>query len=328
MMRATTRHKYGPATVLSVEEISVPAPAENEIQVRVHATTVNRTDCGILTGKPFPVRLLTGLRSPRALVPGTDFAGEITAVGGEVAGFATGDRVWGFNDTGLASQAEYLTVAQDSAVAKIPDKVSYAMATASAEGAHYAINFIKRSGYESGQRVFVYGGTGAIGSAAIQLLKVRGSEVVAACRGEDTHLVEALGADTVIDYTTTDLATYPERFDLVFDAVGKSTFATCRPLLNDHGRYLSSELGPHGENLYLPLTTRLRPGPRVTFPFPTGAKETVQHMTKLLAAEEFNPLIDRHFPLSDVRQAYEYVLSGQKLGNVILDITRGSAHAQ
>ncbi len=322
-MRAATRSRYGPPSVLSVDDISTPEPGDGEIQVRVHATTVNRTDCGVLLGKPFLIKFFTGLRRPRALVPGSDVAGEVSAIGDGVTEFAVGDRVWGFHDTGLASQAEYLTIAQDATITKIPDGITYTQAAASAEGAHYAINFMKRVRYEPGQRVFVYGATGAIGSAAVQLLKARGSEVVAACHADHLELVEKLGADSVIDYTTTDLATYAERFDLVFDAVGKSTFATCKPLLTEHGRYVSSELGPHAQNVYLPITTRLRPGPRVDFPIPTGSKESILQMSELLAASKFNPLVDRHFPLDDVRRAYEYVMTGKKLGNVILDIANG-----
>jgi NADPH:quinone reductase-like Zn-dependent oxidoreductase len=306
--------------VLTVDEVPAPTPEDDEVLVRVSATTVSRTDCGILLGKPFPIRFFTGLRRPRSRVPGTDFAGEVVQTGPAVTDFAVGDRVWGFDDSGLASQAQFLAIGQDAAVAGIPDGVDAAQATASAEGAHYALNFMKRARYVSGQRVCVYGATGAIGSAAVQLLVAEGSEVTAFCRAEHAELVRGLGADTVVDYTTQDLATYPDRFDLVFDAVGKSTFAAARPLLGDAGRYVSSELGPHGQNLYLPLTTRLRPGARVDFPFPTGGRVTIRHMTRLLAEGRFRPMIDRHFPLEDVRSAYEHVLTGQKLGNVILDI--------
>ena len=319
-MRAATRVQYCPPSNLLVTDIKTPEPSANELLVRVHATTVNRTDCAILQGKPFPIRFFTGLSKPRSPVPGSDFAGVVEAVGSAVSSHVPGDRVWGFNDNGLSSQGQYLTIKHDSAIAKIPDGISFVQGAASAEGAHYAINFMKRAKYQPGQRVFVYGGTGAIGSAAIQLLKAEGSHVSAACHGDHLDLVKFLGADVVVDYTTTDLATYPETFDLVFDAVGKSTFTTCRPLLTPTGRYVSSELGPHAQNLYLPFTSRIRRGQRVDFPVPTGARESITTMTSLLAAGKFNPLIDRHYPLDDIASAYEYVLTGQKLGNVIIDI--------
>ena len=138
-------------------------------------------------------------------------------------------------------------------------------------------------------------------------MAAHGSDVTAFCRDQHADLVRGLGAHTVVDYTTQDLATYPDRFDLVFDAVGKTTFAASKPLLGDSGRYVSSELGPHGQNLYLPLTTRLRPGPTVHFPYPTGRRRSIRHMTRLLADGRFRPLIDRHYPLEDVRSAYAYV---------------------
>jgi NADPH:quinone reductase-like Zn-dependent oxidoreductase len=319
-VRAATRSRYGGPDVLTVSEVAVPRPADDELLVRVRATTVNRTDCGILLAKPFVIRIFAGLRRPKSPVPGTDFAGDVVETGREVGDFAVGDRVWGFDDSGLASQAQFLTIRHDAAVARIPDGVDDSQAAASAEGAHYALNFMKRARYVPGQRACVYGATGAIGSAVVQLLVAEGSEVTAFCRAEHAGLVRNLGAHTVVDYTTKDLATYQDRFDLVFDAVGKSSFAAAEPLLGTTGRYVSSELGPHGQNLYLPLATRLRRGPRVDFPFPSGGRATVQHMTRLLAEGRFRPLIDRHYPLDDVRSAYEYVLTGQKLGNVILDL--------
>lgn len=319
-MRAVTRSAYGGPGVLSVAEIPAPTPAANEILVRVRATTVNRTDCAILRAEPFVMRFGTGLRRPRSPLLGTDFAGEVVRTGSGVTEYVAGDRVWGFDDGGLASQAQFLTIAQDAAVAKIPPGVDDAQAAASAEGAHYALNALKRAGYVPGQRVCVYGATGAIGSAAVQLLAHQGSDVTAFCGGEHADLVRGLGATTAVDYTTQELATYPDRFDLVLDAVGRTTFAASRPLLGNRGRYVSSELGPHGQNLYLALTTRLRPGPTVHFPLPTGRRKSIHHMTGLLAGGRFRPLIDRHFPLEHARSAYEYVLTGQKLGNVILDI--------
>ena len=301
-------------------EIATPTPGTHEVLVRVHAATVNRTDCAILQAKPFVMRFGTGLRRPKSPVTGTDFAGEVVQTGAGVTEYAVGDRVWGFNDNGVASQAQFMAIAQDAAIANIPPGIDYAQAAASAEGAHYALNALKRVGYVPGQRVCVYGATGAIGSAGVQLMADQGSDVTAFCRDQHAELVRGLGACNVVDYTTQDLATYPERFDLVFDAVGKTTFAASKPLLGDSGRYVSSELGPHGQNLYLPLITRLRPGPTVHFPLPTGRRRSIYHMTRLLADGRFRPLIDRHFPLEDVRSAYQYVLTGQKLGNVILDV--------
>lgn len=306
--------------MLDVSDIARPEPGPEEILVRVRATTVNRTDCGILLGKPVVIKLFTGLRGPHSPVPGTDFAGEVEATGSGVTRFAPGDRVWGLNDSGLASQAQYLTIRHDAAVGLIPEGIEFAQAAASAEGAHYALNFLRSARFQPGQKVCVYGGTGAIGSAAIQLLLARGAHVTAFCHGEHVELVAALGPHCVVDLTQQPLATYPEQFNLVFDAVGKSTFAEARPVLVASGKYLSSELGPHGQNLYLPITTRLRPGPSAVFPVPRNTGQTIKVVSRLLAEGRFRPLIDRHYPLDEIRAAYEYVLTGQKIGNVILDV--------
>lgn len=319
-MYAVTRADYGPPDRLVIGEVPTPSPKPDELLVRVRATTVNRTDCGILLGRPAAIRLFTGLRSPRSSVPGTDFAGDVVAVGSAVRRFAVGDRVWGFDDNGLASQAQFLAIAEGAAIAAIPTDVGYDQAAASAEGSHYALNFMKRAHYRPGQRVCVYGATGAIGSAAVQLLADRGSGVTAFSAPGHLDDVAALGADLVLDYTTTTPSDLDERFDLFFDAVGKSSFSATRHLLGDDGRYVSSELGQRAENLVLPMTTRLRRGPKVDFPFPTGARDTIARMTRLLAEGRFRPLIDRHFPMAEAVAAYEYVLTGQKIGNVILDI--------
>ncbi len=154
----------------------------------------------------------------------------------------------------------------------------------------------------------------------MQILKANGSHVAATCRPEHFTLVKELGADDLIDYTATNVTDYPGPFDFAFDAVGKSRFQTLAPALTRRGIYLSSELGPHGENIYLPIATRLRPGKRVIFPVPTDIKKSIHDMAAMLAAGSFRPLIDRHYPLSEARAAYEYVMTGEKLGNVVLDI--------
>ena len=186
-----TRSAYGGPSVLTVAEIATPTPAAHEILVRVHAATVNRTDCAILQAKPFVMRFGTGLRRPKSPVPGTDFAGEVVQTGSGVTEYAAGDRVWGFNDNGLASHAQFLAIAQDAAIAKIPPGIDDAQAAASAEAAHYALNALKRVGYVPGQRVCVYGATGAIGSAAVQLMADQGSDVTAFCRDQHAELVRA-----------------------------------------------------------------------------------------------------------------------------------------
>ena len=317
-MQAAIRSKYGPPEVLRIEEVDKPLPKEHEILVRVHATTVNRTDCSILWGKPWVIKIFTGLFKPTSPVPGTDFAGEVEAVGNKVSAFRVGDKVWGFNDQGLASHAQYLTILENRAVLKMPENITYEQAAASAEGAHYAYNFINKVQLQAGQKVLVNGATGAIGSAAVQILKYLGVHVVAVCGTKNVALVAALGADRVIDYEKEDFTKLPGQYDFVFDAVGKSTFAQCKPLLLPGGTYISSELGPYAQNVYLPLITKVRGGKKVVFPIPINIKRSLLFMQDLLEKGKFKPLIDRSYPLEKIREAYVYVASGQKTGNVLL----------
>lgn len=317
-MKAAFRSRYGPPEVLSIRDLEKPVPRAGEILVRVRAATVNRTDCGLLWARPFILRLITGLRKPRLPTTGTDFAGVVEETGPEVRAFRAGDRVWGFDDNGLSSHAEYLAIAEAKAVLKIPDGISYELAAASSEGAHYAYNFINKIAAGPGKRALVNGGTGAIGSAAVQMLKHLGVEVTATCLGEHADMVRGLGADRVIDYAREDFTQDPGTYDFVIDAVGKSTYFKCRRLLNPGGIYLSSELGPCLQNLYLPLLTRLGGGRKVVFPFPFKIKTSLEFIQGLLQAGRFKPLIDRKFPLGKIRAAFEYADSGRKIGNVLL----------
>lgn len=317
-MKAAIRSQYGGPEVLSVREVEKPVPKANEILVKVRATTVNRTDCGVLSGKPFIFRFfIGGLIKPKALITGTDFAGDVEAVGANVSAFKAGDKVWGFNDNGLPTHAEYLALSAEQAILPIPEGISYEQAAASAEAAHYAYNFLNKVPLKPGQRVLLNGGTGAIGSAAIQFLKFRGIHVTAVCGTEHLAVVQSLGADQVVDYQRTDFTQTEERYDFVFDAVGKSTFFKCKRLLKEGGVYISSELGPYAQNLFLPLASPFMKR-KVIFPIPSNIKESMAFTSGLLEGGQFRPLIDRRYPIEDIRAAFEYVASGQKIGNVLI----------
>lgn len=316
-MKAAIRTQYGSPDVLKVEETHQPVPLENELLVKVYAATVNRTDCGILTGKPAIIRLFTGLLEPSDATTGTDFAGLVVAVGSQVTAYKAGDRIWGFNDRGLRSHAEYMTVSENEAIEIIPEGITYEQAAASIEGAHYAYNFIKR--VPGGNRkVMLNGATGAIGSAALQMLKYYGAKVTAVGNTPNLDLLKSLGADRVIDYTVEDFTQDSEEYDLVFDAVGKSSFGKCQHLLKPGGVYISSELGPNAENPFLAVWTPVRGGKQVRFPLPTDRGGSITFIRKLLEEGKFRPVIDRWYPLEDIAEAYRYVLTGQKTGNVIV----------
>lgn len=319
-MKALYRLKYGGPEVLEIIDVPLPKCGKNDVLVRVMAATISRTDCGILWGAPFILRFFTGLFKPKRQITGSDFSGIVELVGESVSRFKKGDRIWGFNDLGLQSHAEYLVVSANEAIAIIPDGVSYKQAAASAEGAHYAINAILSQNIGAGARVLVNGGTGAIGSAAIQLLKDCGAYVVATAPDAHINAVKQLGADEVIDFEKVDFTTCGQAFNLVFDAVGKSSWKKCKPLLLPGGTYVSSELGSGAQNLYLPVLTRFS-SRKVKFPMPVDRKRTIALVSKLFSKKAFDPLIDYSVSLKDAIATFDYVNSGKKTGNVVIDFT-------
>ena len=319
-MKAAYRTQYGTADVLSVREIETPEPGDDEILVKVASTTVNRTDCANLTGKPLIMHLVIGLFKPKNPVPGTDFSGVVVKKGKHASRFSEGDRVWGFKDDGCGSQAEYMCIADKGPVAKAPANIALTELSACIEGAHYALNFLNKVRINPGDHIMVNGGTGARGSAMIQLLKAKGCHITATCRKIHSEKILELGAGRTIDYENEDFTMDDEKYDFVFDCVGKSTFGACSRLLKPTGTYISSELGPFGQNPLLALATPLTKGKTVRFPIPLNTAKSLEQISSLIENGYFKPLIDKILPLEHVQEAYDYVLSGQKTGNVILQI--------
>jgi NADPH:quinone reductase-like Zn-dependent oxidoreductase len=323
-MNAAVHTRYGPPDVVRISEVDKPAAKDNEVLVKVHATTVNRTDSGLRAAKPFINRFFTGLRRPRVTVLGNEFAGEVEAVGRGVRSFAVGDRVFGYNGTRFGAHAEYVAMPEDGSLATMPANLTYEQAAPSTEGSHYALSLIRKAKIHSGQDVLVYGATGAIGSAAVQLLKDLGAEVTAVCGTEHVELVRGLGADRVIDYTAEDFTRDTQTYDVVLDAVGKSSFGRCRRLLKPRGIYLSSDLGPLSQNPVLALITPLLRGKKVLFPIPKDDQEMVRYFKELLESGAFKPVIDRRYRLDQIVEAYRYVETGQKIGNVVISVESSS----
>ena len=267
----------------------------------------------------------TGHRiKPKKQIPGTEFAGIVEEIGENVKSFQVGDKVFGFDDQGSGSQAQFMTIPEDKALATTPSNITYEQAAASIEGAHYAYNFINKVNIESGQKALVNGATGAIGSAAVQLLKYFNVYVTAVCNTKNIELVKSLGADKVIDYTKEDFTKDEEQYSFVFDAVGKSSFAKCRPLLKPGGVYISSDLGYMAQNIFLPLITPIiKPmiGDKKTiFPMPTDIRRSILLIKKLFEEGKFKTVIDRIYPLEQIVEAYKYVEKGQKTGNVVITV--------
>jgi NADPH:quinone reductase-like Zn-dependent oxidoreductase len=317
-VRAAVRTRYGPPDVVRIEEVEKPTPQEDEVLVKVHATTVNRTDCGVRAAKPAILRLLLGLRKPRRTIIGTEFAGVVEAVGSGVTSLKVGDRIFGYDERAFGAHAEYKSMRSDGALAAIPPNVSYEEAAPATEGSHYALGFIRKARIQKGQDVLVNGATGAIGSAAVQLLKDLGANVTAVCGADHVDLVRGLGAVRVIDFTAEDFTKDEGSYDVVLDAVGKSSFGRCKPLLKPGGTYLSSELGPRGQNPFLALITPLVGGKKVIFPFPRYDQKIVEHLAQRIESGAFMPVVDRVYPLEQIVEAYRYAESGQKVGNVVI----------
>jgi NADPH:quinone reductase-like Zn-dependent oxidoreductase len=319
-MKASVYTKYGPPEVAKLLEVPVPLPKDNEVLVRVYASTVNRTDSGFRSAEYFISRFWSGLLRPKCQILGCEFAGIIEEIGKAVTTFEKGDKVFGFNDKTFGGHGEYLTIAETEAVTIMPDNLGFDEAAALTEGAHYALVDIRAAKIEPGQNVLVYGATGAIGSAAVQLLKHFGAIVTAVCNTKNVELVKSLGANTVIDYQTQDFTKTEIKFDFIFDAVGKSSFGQCKPLLTEKGIYISTELGKNGENILLALTTPLGGGKKLLFPMPSITKQDVIFFKELVQKGEYKSVIDRTYKLDQIVEAYKYVESGQKTGNVVLKI--------
>ena len=326
LMKAIVYQKYGPPDVLELREVEKPTPKDNEVLVRVRATTVNRTDCANLSAKPFIMRFSLGLFKPKNPIMGTEFAGDIEAVGKAVTSFKVGDKVFGFDDSGISSYAEYMVLSKDKALTTMPNDITYEQAAACIEGAHYAYNFINKVDLKSGQKVLVNGASGGIGSATVQLLKYFGVDVTAVCNIKNIELVKSLGASRVIDYTNEDFTKDNEKYDFVFDSVGKSSFRKCKPLLKPGGVYISSELGWMVQNLFFALITAIfgslprQAGKKVKFPYPLNIKRSVLLIKKLIEEGNFKSVIDRAYPLEQIANAFRYVETGQKTGNVVITV--------
>ena len=319
-MKAAVHSRYGPPEVVRVVDVPAPVVKDDELLVRVHATTVNRTDCGFRGAKPFFVRAFTGLVRPRVTILGNEFAGEVEAVGQAVTRFVVGDRVFGYDDSAFGAHAQFLAIRESASLALIPANVTYAGAAPATEGSHYALASIRKAKIAAGHRVLVNGATGAIGSAAVQLLATRGAHVTAVCDTQHLELVRGLGADRVIDRTAEDFTQDDETYDVVLDAVGKSSFGQCRRLLEPGGAYLSTELGPRGQNPFLALVTPLLPGRSVLFAYPRHNQAMMNEFKDLMATGRFRPVIDRYYPLAEIVEAYRYVETGQKVGSVVITL--------
>jgi NADPH:quinone reductase-like Zn-dependent oxidoreductase len=325
-MRAVVYDHYGPPEVLRVEEVESPVPKDDEVLVKVHATTLNRADVHTREANAssgFAIGLLSravsGLRGPRRRILGSEFAGEVAGKGPAVTEFALGDRVFGNTGFAFGAHAELICVPESRWIAPMPAGTSFEEVAPLTDGAFNALWCLRLAGPQKGQKVLVYGASGAIGTAAVQLAKHFGAEVTAVCSTKNLALMTTLGADAVIDYTQDDFTRNGQTYHVIFDAVGKHSFDRCKGSLASGGSYLATD---GFKNLYLALWTSRFGDKKVMFKLPPRyTKLDVLLLKELVEAGEYHAVIDRVVPLEDVVEAARYVETEQKTGNVVLTVS-------
>ena len=317
-MRAVVYDRYGPPGVLRVEEIEQPVPKDDEVLIRVHATTVNRTDCGLRSAEYFISRFMTGLLRPKHKIGGMELAGEVYAVGAAVTEFRVGDEVFGV--TGHGAHAELVCLPESGWLAHKPARMTFEEAAAVIDGASLALACLRNADLRQGRSILVYGASGSVGTAAVQLARHFGAHVTAVCNTKNLELVRSLGADEVLDYTREDFTRNGKTYDVVFDAVGKHSFRRSRHSLKPGGLYAETDLGFLWHVPLLALLTRRIGDKKVTLGLTRYTKEDVLFLKGLIEAGEYRAVIDRTYPLEDVIEATRHVETGQKTGNVVLTL--------
>ncbi len=324
-MRAVVHDRYGPPEVLRLEEVQRPVPKDDEVLIKVHASTVNRTDTGLRSAEYFISRFFTGLVRPKRRIPGTELAGEVEAVGRAVTEFEVGDHVFGVSARTAGAHAEFICLPESAPLAYKPNGLTFEEAAAIADGFILALSYLKRVDLRKRQKVLIYGASGSIGTAGVQLAKYFDASVTAVCNPQNIELVRSLGADRLIDYKKDDFTKYGETYDFIFDAVGKLSFKWCRGSLKPGGIYASTDLGPYWQNPFLALWTWQIGDKKVLFPIPRYTKQDVVLLKELVETGKYRAVIDRRYALEDVVEANRYVETGQKTGNVVLTVSHGPA---
>lgn len=322
-MKIVSHDRYGPPEVLRVQEREKPVPKANELLIKVHATTVTAADSRLRSmrvplGFGHISRLVMGISGPRQGVLGTEFSGEVVAMGAAVQAFKVGDRVFGSRGTQMGCHAEFVCIAHDAAVVAIPDGLSYAQAAVLSFGGTTALTFFRMGKLARDDKILIVGASGCVGAAAVQLAKHRGAHVTGVCSGANAELVKSLGADVVIDYTVTDFTQTGDSFDVIMDTVGSAPFARCKTALAPRGRLLMVA-ATLPQMLMIPwyaLTGTRRAVAGVAL----ERAEDLRTLATLAQEGHFTPFIDRHFAMADIVQAHAYVDTGRKRGNVVIDV--------
>jgi NADPH:quinone reductase-like Zn-dependent oxidoreductase len=320
-MKAIVYTEYGPPDVLKLKEVAKPVPKDDEVLIRVYATTVTAADGMMRRGDSFISRIILGLRKPRTKfkIPGLELAGEIESVGKNVKRFIKGDQVYGFTGFGPGAYAEYKCMPEKGSLIIKPTNMAYEEAAAVVDGASTALFFLRdKANIQSGQKVLINGASGSIGTFAVQLAKYFGAEVTGVCSTANLELVKSLGASKVVDYTKQDFTKSGETYDIIFDTVGKSSFSRCKGSLKKNGRYIVTVMGL--TPLVQTLWTRVVGGKKVIFTMSIEKTEALIFIKELVEAGKLKPVIDKSYPLEQITNAHRYVEKGHKKGNVVITV--------
>jgi len=319
-MKAVVCDRYGPPDILRITEVPRPVPGPDEVLIKIRATTVNRSDCAFRAGIPRPyARLFTGLRRPRHQILGSELSGEVEAIGPAVTGFKPGDAVFGIKAWKFGAHAEYVCMREGASLAHKPAGASFEEAAAVCDGVILALMGLRRADIRKGRSILIYGASGSIGTAAVQLSRYYDADVTAVCATKNLELMRSLGADHVIDYTRDDFTANGQAYDVIFDAVGKHSFRRSKDSLNPGGIYLATD---HLQNIALALWTSRFGDKKVVFPIPPHyTRQDVVFLKGLMEAGKYRAVIDRRYPLEDVIAATRYVETEQKTGNVVLTVS-------
>jgi NADPH:quinone reductase-like Zn-dependent oxidoreductase len=323
-MKAIKYTNYGSPDVLKLREVEKPVPQDDEVLVRIFATTVTATECTFRMGKPYISRLFTGLRKPKINTLGEELAGIIETVGKDVVLFKVGDQVFGTAGPGFGANAEYLCLPEDGVLAIKPSNIKYDEAAASVDGFLTALPFLRDTGnIQSGQKILIIGASGSVGSAAVQVARYFGAEVTGVCSTTNLEMVRSLGATKVIDYKKEDFTKTGESYDIIFDTVGKTTYSRCKGSLKKKGIFLEAGIG--FGIIPIVLWTSIFGGKKAKIAAtglrkPEERTKDLKLLKKLMEEGVIKPVIDRHYPLEQTSEAHKYVEKGHKKGNVVISL--------
>jgi NADPH:quinone reductase-like Zn-dependent oxidoreductase len=324
-MRAVVHTAYGPPDELQLRDVEKPVPNEDEVLIRIYATTVTSSDCNVrnLTFAPtwsvLPMRMQFGLRKPKIDRLGIDLAGEVEAVGKAVTRFKTGDQVFGRPEPALGAHAEYICIPEDGVLTTKPADMTWEEAACLPLAGNTALYFVRDLGkIQAGQKVLINGASGAIGTFAVQLAKYYGAEVTGVCSAANVEMVKSLGADRVIDYTKEDFAKSGETYDVILDVVGKTSFSRCKDSLKKEGLYLATL--PTMAIIFQTLWTGLVGGKKVKFGDAVGKRENLVFLGELAEAGKLKAVIDRRYPLEQTAEAFRHAETGHKKGNIVITV--------